>query len=120
MTDQTVNIWLDDIRHVPFGWVSAATAKEAIALLNVIGKENVGRLSLDHDLGTCEACGGFKLDAYGLPKSCEHNGTGYDVVCWMEEHGFWPKTKPTVHSQNPVGRQRMQRVIDRAYDGGML
>jgi hypothetical protein len=47
---------------------------------------------------------------------CEHFGTGYQLVCWMEETGNWPQEKPTVHSRNPAGRFKMQQAINRHYD----
>ena len=40
--------------------------------------------------------------------------TGYDVVCWMEDHGVWPAEGVSVHSQNPVGRARMEQALRRA------
>jgi hypothetical protein len=48
--------------------------------------------------------------------SCPHAKTGYDVVCWMEEHGMWPVDGITVHSMNPVGRARMEAAIRRHYE----
>jgi hypothetical protein len=77
--------------------------------------------SLDHDLGACEDC----LSAYaaaqlrgdvhpwqGVMPNCPHFGTGYTLVCWMEETGHWPHLKPAVHSMNPEGARRMRLVID--------
>ena len=91
-----MEMWLDDKRPPPHKdahvtWV--VTAEDAIALLET---GQVTSASLDHDLG--------------LGK------TGYDVVCWMEEHDAWPERGVRVHSMNPVGRQRMESVIERAYE----
>jgi len=44
---------------------------------------------------------------------CACHDTGYDLVKWMAENEVWPKNKPTVHSDNPVGRKNMLGVIDR-------
>jgi hypothetical protein len=91
-----LEMWLDDNRkpsefHNPsMVWVK--TAEEAIKLLQT-GK--VTYASLDHDLG--------------------EGKSGYDVVCWMEEHNIWPVDGVDVHSMNPVGRKNMQVVIDKAY-----
>ena len=52
---------------------------------------------------------------YQAMPHCDHFGTGYTLVCWMEETGIWPKEKPTVHSANPVGRARMRAAIDRSW-----
>lgn len=82
----------------------------------------VQKASLDHDLGACEKCMDGKTWGQWLAKhdwqqapNCDHFGTGYTLVCWMEETGHWPKEKPTVHSANPVGRQRMQQAIDHSF-----
>lgn len=82
----------------------------------------VRALSLDHDLGACDAClAGRSAEAWlkesdfqSMP-NCEHVGTGYTLLCWMEQSGCWPMDKPTIHSRNPVGRARMQAVINRRY-----
>jgi hypothetical protein len=90
-----MNLWLDDVRdpveygHINYVWVK--TAEEAIELLK---KEKIKIASLDHDLGT--------------------EKTGYNVVCWMEENNVWPE-KTFVHSQNPVGKQKMLVAINRHY-----
>lgn len=125
-----MNLWLDDIRdpaaHGCIGWHWARTAAEAIAALKTGA---IQKASLDHDLGMCESCAGadteervatvreslIRIDGLASYCSCPHNGTGYDVVCWMEEHGIWPTEKPLVHSANPVGRQRMRQAIDREW-----
>ncbi len=110
-----IDVYLDDMRPCPEGWVLADTIQLAKHFLK---NGIVGKLSLDHDMGACEAC----LEAVpdlgyrdGVMPSCEHVGTGYDLVCWMEETGHWPREKPTVHSFNPVGRARMMAVIDKYY-----
>lgn len=118
-----MNLWLDDIRkpwtHGADGWTWAKTAEDAIKWLKT---GEVECASLDHDLGACPACLGgrtpeqwLEAHAYQSMPHCSHFGTGYDVVCWMEENGVWPSGGVRVHSANPVGRQRMQQVIDRHY-----
>jgi hypothetical protein len=90
-----IRVWLDDVRAAPAGWTRAHTASEAITFLEAGG---VVEISLDHDLGD-EAT----------------RGTGYDVVCWIEEavatRGF-AAPEIHIHSANVVGRERMQRAID--------
>jgi hypothetical protein len=98
-----MKIFLDDERTTPEGWHRTFTAQETIKLLE---NGNVTHLSLDHDLGPAEA------------------GTGYDVVCFIEqkviESGF-NQTNPfippvmSIHSANPVGRQKMQLAIQMIY-----
>ena len=91
-----MRLYLDDVRPAPEGWVLVKTAAECISFLKTFGVEC---LSLDHDLG-------------------DNVDTGYTVVCWMEENDIWPTHKPSVHSANPVGRARMQQVIDLNFPKG--
>jgi hypothetical protein len=112
-------LWLDDIRPAPDGWHHVRTVDEAKAALTT---GEVKRASLDHDLGACAACLGGKDPEEWLIESggqhmphCDHFGTGYQLVSWMEETGNWPKTRPTVHSANRVGRQQMLSVISKHY-----
>jgi hypothetical protein len=100
-----MKLWLDDIRE-PWrfgcvGWEWAKTVEEAIALLET---GLVTEADLDHDLSEKATLGDWSGEL-----------TGYTVVCWMEEHDCWPIDGVKVHSQNPVGRERMQRVINRHY-----
>ena len=115
-----INLWLDDWRPAPPGYTHVLTVQAAIELLKT-GK--VRRASLDHDLGACDRCmKGMTFDewlrkeiparGYVNGPHCEHFGTGYTLVCWMEETGIWPTEKPVVHSANPVGAKRMRQVID--------
>jgi hypothetical protein len=93
-----VNLWLDDIRTPPEGWIWVRTPEAAIETLQA---GRVHRLSLDHDLG---------LD------TPESERTGYSVLTWLESeiaHGRWryPLPEMTIHSANPVGRKRMHQAI---------
>lgn len=94
MSSAPMKIYLDDIRDAPEGWIRAYWPSEVIALL---GQGGVTEISLDHDLGD------------------DQRGTGYDVICWIEEavvaRGFVPP-KIVIHSANPVGRERMLRGIE--------
>ena len=101
-----MNLWLDDVRnpatHGAIGFVWVKTAEEAIDMLK---SGAVQFASLDHDLAE---------EHY--PWNCEDitkcAGTGYVVVCWMERNDVWPPNGVRVHSMNPVGRQRMEAVIN--------
>lgn len=87
------NLYLDDVRDTPDGWMRAYTAPEAIALLAAGGIDGI---SLDHDLGDASA------------------GTGYDVAVWIEEQAALGKLSPirwSIHSANPVGRARMEAAL---------
>lgn len=86
-----MNLWLDDIRPAPVGWVWAKTYAQAVDCL-ITGR--VEHCSLDHDLG-------------------ENRRTGYDVVCWMEANDCWPLVSIAIHSMNPVGKANMLRAMER-------
>lgn len=102
-----MKVWLDNVRTPPrqmerhlqgayyeaCDWVWCKTAAKAIDLLSSGG---VTHISLDHDLGD------------------EANGTGYDVACFIEDGAFRGSMEPlewAIHSQNPVGRQRMKSAL---------
>jgi hypothetical protein len=88
-----MRVWLDDVREPgQHGWEGATWAKTAQEAIRWLATGEVEAISLDHDLGEGPV------------------GTGYDVVCWMEEQGVWP---PAVylHTANPVGRARMLAVL---------
>lgn len=127
-----IDLWLDDVRPAPTGWVWVKTVDEAKAWLiqkDERGQPVVRAMSLDHDLGACPDClrkalGDIvKTDpelapevwlekhAYKSMPHCDHFGTGYQLVCWMEETGNWSSKVPSVHSANPVGRDKMNAGI---------
>lgn len=95
-----MRVWLDDRRNPPSAdWVWVKTPEEAIDLLQ---SGEVSEISLDHDL------------ALWSPDGRER--TGHDVALWIEEqvvvNGFDPPALIHAHSQNPPGRDRLQRAID--------
>ena len=88
-----MRVYLDDERTTPEGWLRVYEAQAAIELL-ATGKVEI--ISLDHDLGH------------------DAQGTGYDVVLWIEaavalRHFSPPKI--IVHSANPPGRAKMEAGI---------
>jgi hypothetical protein len=97
-----IRMWLDDVRdpveHGRIGWTWVKTVEDAISLLK---KGTVSEASLDHDLGIFSTLG------------MEHTEqTGYDVILWMEENMVYPPKGCHVHSQNPIGRQKMLRGLE--------
>lgn len=92
-----MKVYLDDVRDAPKGWVRTYTVAETIKLLQT-GK--VQELSLDHDLGATDP-----------------NNDGNVVMTWIEgnvahlqETWFVPDVI-VFHTDNPVGRQKMQRAL---------
>ena len=115
-----MNVYLDDMRSPPEGWILCTHINEVKDLLRAGGVVN---LSLDHDLGACAPCMQlynakspdewlWRSGGDSMP-NCTHVGTGYDLVKWMIETGKWPQNKPTVHSANPVGSKNMREDIER-------
>ena len=102
-TKPQIYLWLDDVRdpvdHGKIGWLWVKTYEEAISAFQ---NYDVLAASLDHDLGIMSTIG---LDS--------EEKTGYHVVCWMEEHGVYPIGGVMVHSQNPVGAQKMRKALSR-------
>ncbi|MEZ9708863.1 cyclic-phosphate processing receiver domain-containing protein [Vibrio breoganii] len=88
-----MQVYLDDERPTPKGWVRAYWPNEAIELLKT---GVVTEISLDHDLGD------------------DARGTGYDVVLWIEKEVFISGFIPPdikVHSANSSARIKMENGI---------
>lgn len=84
-----MRVYLDDERQTPEGWVRTFWPDETIELLKT---NTVVELSLDHDLGD------------------DTKGTGYDVICWIEEQVYFCNFIPPkiyVHSSNSSARNKM-------------
>lgn len=75
-------------------WHVAKNYEEGVSLLRQGGWD---MLCLDHDLGN------------------ETAKTGYDVMCFLEENTQYLPKEIFIVSANPVGRKRMQQVIDKLY-----
>ena len=92
-----MKMWLDDIRVAPGGYVwvkSVNQAKKIILVAESLG-EDISELNLDHDLGDY----------------AQDGGDGIKLVLWLaetERHYFI-----RLHTQNVVGRENMQAIIDR-------
>jgi hypothetical protein len=86
-----INVYLDDLRPAPQGFVRVKTVEECIEILET---REVGILSLDHDLGVGEP-------------------TGYDLAKYIVRHNLFPKQAIIIHSANPFGRLNMYRLLKR-------
>lgn len=109
----TFLIWLDDIRpidkqyvsYVKYGSYSVSrsvnSAKYWIKEAEKIGYKNF-ILDLDHDLG----------DYF------EDGGDGIKLLDWLiETKRNTSNYKIKLHTMNPVGRENMQRIINRYWNG---
>lgn len=97
-----INIYLDDLRDIPEGFVGARTVEEAIDL---ILNNRVHMLSLDHDLG-------MDKDGNLLP-------TGYDLVKYICANGL-RADKIYLHTSNVVGRKAMYDTLIAAQARGFI
>lgn len=100
MVDE-INLYVDDIRRCPDGFVVARSYDEAIQLLK---NNTINILSLDHDLG---------IDEHGVEKN------GYDIVKYICEHGISPR-KIYIHTDNVVGRDNMYYTLIGARNRGFI
>lgn len=98
-----INLYLDDLRDIPDGFIGARTIEDAIEL---IGKNKVHILSLDHDLG--------------MNDKGELNKTGYDLVKWICEKGIKPANKIYIHTDNIVGKENMYETLKAAQRRGFI
>jgi hypothetical protein len=96
-----INLYVDDLRNCPEGFVIARTMEEAIEIMQ---KESIHILSLDHDLG--------EKDGKLLP-------TGYDLVKYFCENGMYAD-KIYLHTKNPVGRDNMYETLKAAQRRGFI
>lgn len=99
---RNINVYLDDKRDCPNGFLIARTIDEAIHYLE---NYDVHILSLDHDLGE---------DAQG-----ELLKTGYDLVKHICANGL-RANKIYIHTSNPVGREDMYKTLLGAQKRGFI
>ncbi|MDV6271741.1 cyclic-phosphate processing receiver domain-containing protein [Rhodococcus globerulus] len=86
-----MNLWVDNIRKPPDGWVWAKSSSGAIDAL-CFGM--VQRLSLDYDLGDGD--------------------TTCSVIRWIRENSMWPR-EIRIHCTNPVSVDWLTGLIDRCH-----
>lgn len=118
------NIYLDDVRtpipnpstHEVTDWIVVRNYDEFVQKINSIGLENIGLISLDHDLGDSA----MREWHYGVVKNYAINydniteKTGMDCVKWLVNK--WldgaPVCRVMVHSANAVGSANMMGYIN--------
>ena len=97
MKNKKAYIFLDDLRQTPGGYIRTHSVNETIKLIEELEKQNaeIVLLDLDHDLGDYASDGG---DAIKL-------------LDWLVERNTLYPIK--IHTMNGVGRDNMQRMINR-------
>ncbi len=95
-----IKIWLDDVREAPKGYCHCHSVNEAIKKIIECEKEYVviDEINCDHDLGDYASDG----------------GDGIKLIDWLVERKTYYPIK--LHTMNPVGRENMQREIDRYWN----
>lgn len=99
-----VNVYLDDWRIAPKGWIQAWNNEELIQIFEN-PEYQVNRLSLDHDLG--EDANGDLLE------------TGYDFVKTFVEKGYVCRAIH-FHTANPIGKENMISYLENAKKHGAI
>lgn len=97
-----INLYVDDLRDCPEGFVIARTVEQAKYYLENF---QVEILSLDHDLGEDDN-GNLRL-------------SGYDLVKYICENGI-RADKIYLHTDNPVGRDNMYQTLIGARRRGFI
>ena len=106
-----VRIWIDDVRPKPADYdLAFHSVKKVFSYLASIkdGSASI-LLDFDHDAGDCSCDGGDCIR----------------IIDWIEDIGFAfdnPEVRIVfrIHSENPVGRANMQRIIQKNGWGLML
>ena len=98
-----MKLFVDDERHPfnvvanPNDWIVVRNVEDAWLIVQSLHKF-ITEMSLDHDLG-------------------EGRLTGYDLLLKMAEENIWPIKSIYIHSMNPVGRERMNGIVQRYFIG---
>jgi hypothetical protein len=96
LAKEKINIWLDNSRPVPEGWIGAESAASCLSKILSLNLNNVefDILSLDHDLGT-------------------DNPTGTTFVKNFIRHPDRFPNTIYLHTANPKGKERMEDLLRR-------
>ncbi len=89
-----MKIWLDDVRPAPDGFIWCRSVNEAKNVIEST-KDMITLVDCDHDLGDY----------------AQDGGDGIKLLDWLAEtNRFYPVR---LHTMNPVGRENMQRLLER-------
>lgn len=97
-----MNLYVDDLRECPIGFVKTTNYKDTI---DILSSKQINILSLDHDLGL-DFDGNLAL-------------TGYDIVKYICENNIKIK-KIYIHTDNVVGRENMFETLLAAQRRGFI
>ena len=104
MTKEQINLYVDDLRDCPEGYVVARNVEEAIYYLE---NYEVNILSLDHDLGE-DSNGNLLQTGYDLVK----------IICGSDKK--YRANKIYLHTFNDVGKENMYYTLLAAQRRGFI
>lgn len=95
-----IKIWLDDVKEAPEGYCRCHSVNEAKEKIIECEKEYavIDEINCDHELGDYASDG----------------GDGIKLIDWLAERKTHYPVK--LHTMNPIGRENMQREIDRYWN----
>ena len=96
----TIKIWLDDSRPAPEGLLWSHSVAETRLLIETAESNSIkiDLIDCDHNLGMYAQLG----------------GDGIKLLDWLvERQTYYPIA---LHTMNPVGRENMQRLINRYWE----
>jgi hypothetical protein len=110
-------IYLDDLRTpLDQEWIVVRNYDEFVDTINEIGLENIGLISLDHDLGDSamkewhtNVYHNYTLDYDNITEKTGMNCTKWLVDQWLEGK---PVVTVKVHSANAVGSANMMGYVN--------
>ncbi len=109
-----MNIWIDDVRPAPDGYVWCKSTNEALREIVLKNKENINLIDLDHDAGDYAKDGG---DFINVLQELERLSNKVNVVNGARMRNYWHQRCKEIifrlHSMNPVGIENMRRIIQR-------
>ena len=93
-----MKLWIDDVRPAPEGYVWCKSVNEAKLFIIDCNRQHIKieLVSMDHDAGDYATDGGDYIR----------------LLDWFERHD-WCSFPIRLHTQNPVGRENMRRIIQK-------
>ena len=110
-------IYLDDVRTPKdSSWTVVRNYEQFVDTITYIGLENIGLISLDHDLGDTAMAEWHKNVYHNYTLNYDNilEKTGMDCVKWLINQWLdgQPVVEVVVHSANAVGSGNMQGMIN--------
>jgi hypothetical protein len=97
-----MNLWVDDIRKEPEGWLRAKTVTDAIRMLDTL---SISCVSLDHDISMKVSVGYGDARPFASPETFEAVAR---FIAWR----FEPEMIDVkIHTASPVGAEKMAAIL---------